>query len=201
MEEEGIKSALELAMERISGLPELTPEEKAEQKEREYAPIGAAMAVKYMDGALADTELPIELKRYRGSQQQIVRRALISSLCREMRLENSQETALKALRGIMQMDPEKMEFFAKAERSFLQIVSEFEENKKKNFGKFEAGAVERIKAFGISGSAVRPNLNENENWSQELIRLQQAYEPRLEKLRDVLIEELNSKTQGLEDSK
>src|SRR5512137_2431855 len=60
-EEEGIKSAFELAMERISGLPKLTPEEKAEQKEREYAPIGTSIAVKYMDGALADSELPIQL--------------------------------------------------------------------------------------------------------------------------------------------
>jgi hypothetical protein len=200
VEEEGIKSALELAMERISGMPDLTPEEKAEQKEREHAPIGAAIAVRYMGGALTDTELPIELKRYRGSRQQIVRRALISSLCREMRPEKGRETALKALRGIVQIAPEKKEFLEKAEKSFSQILSDFEKDKKASYGRFEASSAEKIRAFGISGSAVRLNLNENEAWSHELIRLAQACEPRLEKLRDALIEELNSMPQGPEDS-
>lgn len=201
MEEEGIKSALELAMERISGMPELTPEEKAEQKERENAPIGAAMAVRYMGGALAGTELPIELKRYYGSQQQIVRRALIASLCREMRLEKGQETALKALRGIIQIAPEKKEFLEKTEKSYLQILSDFEKDKKESYGRFEASSAEKIRAFGISGSAVRLNFNENEEWSRELIRLAQAYDPRLEKLTDALIEEISPKIQRLVDSK
>lgn len=200
MEEEGIKSALELAMERISGMPELTPEERAEQKEREHAPIGVAMAVRYMGGALAGTELPIELKRYNGSRQQIVRRALISSLCREMCPEKGQEIALKALGGIMQIAPGKKAFLEKAEKRFLQILSDFEEDKKGSYGRFEASAAKIIRTLGISGPAVRLDFNENEEWRLEVTALAQAYEPRLEKLRDSLIKELDSTAQKSEDS-
>jgi len=190
--EEEVKSAFELAMERISGLPKLTPEEKAEQKEREFAPIGTAMAVKYMDGALADGALPTELKRYQGNQLQIVRRALISSLCREMQFESTRGAAQRALNGIAQITPERRDALEEAQRSFWAILDDYENAKDKKFLEFGASALERIKNLGISGSAVQPNLDENEQWKTELNGLRQLFEPRLEHLRTTLMREFTS---------
>ena len=191
-EEEGIKSAFELAMERISGLPKLTPEEKAEQKEREYAPIGTSIAVKYMDGALADSELPIQLKRYDGIHQRIVRRALISSLCREINFANGRDTVRKAWNGVSRIAPEQRGALESIEKSFWEISAEFEAAKEQRFREFVISANDGIKKLGISGSAIRPNLNENEQWEQELNEARKAYEPKLKNIVDSLMRELGS---------
>ena len=161
MEEERIKSAFELAMERISGLPELTPEEIAAQKEKEFGPIGTTLAVKYMSGAISGSELPIELNRHPQDRRKIIRRALISALCREMLLDGARETAMKALQGIEQIAPEKRDSLAKAEKDYLEVVGEFEAARKERLSRFEASAIERMKDLGISGSAVLPNMVEN----------------------------------------
>jgi len=44
--------------------------------------------------------------------------------------------------------------------------------------------------LGISGSAPRPNLNENGEWQQELKRMRQSYESELETIRTRLLREL-----------
>ncbi len=182
MDEERVKSALELAMERISGLPELTPEEKAAQKEKEYAPLGTALAVRYMAGTLAVDELPVELKRYDDAQQTIVRRALITSLFDHLQLDSNPGNSRRAWNGLEQVAAAKTDM----RDSYSKIVNEFEAAKEKGSQEFGAAANESLKALGISGSAIRPNLNENEQWKQELERLRQSFEPKLEQLRQSL---------------
>jgi hypothetical protein len=186
VEEERIKSAFELAMERISELPELTPEEKAAQKEKEYGPIGAGLAVKFMNGTLMARHLPIELKRYEGEPQQIVLRELISNLCREINLENTREAVQKALKGIARIAPEKGDLLKEIEADYLKILAEFESARRLALRKSEASAMEQMKAAGISGSAVRVNLNESEQWNQELDKVRRVYDPGLDRLRTTL---------------
>ncbi len=188
MEEERIKSALELAMERISGLPELTPEEIAAQKEKEYGPIGTALSVKYMSGIMAESELPIELNRHRDDRRGIIRRALIAGLCRELVLDGAKEVVLRALNGIAQIAPEKKDLLRAAEEDYLKILSEFVSARKERCREFEILAGERMRNLGISGSAVRPNMAENEQCQKELAGIQQAFEPRLAIIRNTLMQ-------------
>jgi hypothetical protein len=189
--EEEIKSAFELAMERVSRMPKLTPEEMAEQKEREYGPLGTAIAVRYRNGALSDTDLPRELSRYDGSQQAIVRRALISRLCLEIQLEKGLGAARRALNGLMQIAPEKTALIDQCREGFLKIAGEFEGSKEKGSGEFAITAKEQLRGLGISGAAVRPNIEESEQWKEELSRIRQSFEPELEQLRNSLIQTLS----------
>lgn len=192
VEEERIKSALEIAMERISRLPELTPEEVAAQKEKEFGPVGEAMAKRYLNGTIPGSELRAELHRYRGEQRQIIRRAMITSLCQEIRLDNDPEAAQAALKGMSETIPEKTSFFEQAGRDFTVILSEFGQEKDIKSREFEVFARERMRNIGISGPAIRPNLNEEKQWRQELSRIQQTYEPRLESLKSMLMRELQT---------
>ena len=50
-----IKSTLELAMEKAAKLPKLTPEEIRERQEREYGPLGRAIAERFLRGELPDS--------------------------------------------------------------------------------------------------------------------------------------------------
>ena len=88
MEEERIKSALELAMERVAGLPELTPEEIAEQKEKEYRPVGETLGNKYLQGVIDGREMASELSQYRGEPARIVGKSLVSCLRSSIRLDD-----------------------------------------------------------------------------------------------------------------
>ena len=59
-----IKSAWEIALEKVDKLGELSPEELKRQKEEKYALIGQALADKYL-GGLDLWQLDVELDKYR----------------------------------------------------------------------------------------------------------------------------------------
>lgn len=189
MEEERVKSALEIAMERISGLPELTPAEIAEQKEKEYQPVGEALTNKYMQGILDENGFLFELNKHQGDSGIIVRRALISSLCRSIRLDDFQAT-VKALNGLCLLAGDAEDIREKANAAWIRILDGFEQGKNTTLEKYEASEREKLDALGISGSAVRPNLKENELLKKELDGLCASFEPEMEKLRVMFLQKL-----------
>jgi hypothetical protein len=189
VEEERVKSALELAMERISAMPELTPEEIAAQKEKEYGPIGTALAVKYMSGAIDADDLPAELNRHAPDRRQVIRRALVSNLCRGILAEGPMETVMKALNGMLRIAPERRDLVATMEKKIFEIFGEFKAAEEKGFREFSELAYEKLRGLGITGSAVRPNMTESEEWKEKLGRIKQACEPKLEKIKKLLIDE------------
>jgi hypothetical protein len=190
LKEEKIKSALEIAMEKVSGLPELTREEIEEQKEKEYGPVGEALAKKYLSGTISDGEISHELDRHTGAEGNIVRRALVAGLCREIRLENEREIGEKVLRGLKQLASEKDKEIKRIGDEYRETVEEFIKKKEKESRQFEILAMERFGKLGIAGSAVRLNLNEDANWKEQLYKLQNVYEPRLTDIRNRLMEEI-----------
>jgi hypothetical protein len=187
VEEERIKSALEIAMERISGLPELTPEDIAAQKEKQYAPIGEALAGKYLSGLLNDDELTSEAARYPADQNKIVRRALLSGLCRTLRPEGEIEAAGRAFMGMSRIAPEKIILIEKAAERFRTIFRAFDQEKQKKTADMELPALQTL---GISGTAVQCNPAENAHWLEEVDKLRKTYEFELEALRALLLREL-----------
>jgi hypothetical protein len=190
VEEEQIKSALELAMERISAMPELTPEEIAAQKEKEYGPIGTALAVKYMSGAIASGDLPAELNRHSLDRRPVIRRALVSNLCRAILADSALEIVMKAFDGMSQIAPEKETFLATMREKVSRILEELKAAEAVSLRKFVDLAYGKLRNLGISGSAVKPNMSESEEWKEELGRIKQVCEPKLENLRKALINEI-----------
>lgn len=189
MEEERIKSALEIAMERISGLPELTMEEIATQKEKEFGPKGEAIAARYMSSLLAEEELAGELDKYRAGQWQIVQRALVSGLCQELRLDGELTSAGRALSGLCRIAPEKTSVIGKAASDYQSVVHAYNREKEKQAATVEAAA---LRPLGIAGTAVRCNPSENAEWLKMLEKLRRDYEPRLGLIRAALLQELQA---------
>ncbi len=190
MKEERIKSALEIAMEKISDLPELTREEIEEQKEKEYGPIGEALAMKYLSGTISDSELPLELAHYSEARGRIVRRSLVAGFCREIKLENEESGSARALKGFKLLASEKSGFVERMEDEFRKIIDEYSRIKEEKSRQFEVLAKERLVKLGISGSAVRPNLSEDADWKEQLREIQNLFEARLIDIRTRLMQEL-----------
>lgn len=190
MKEERIKSALEIAMEKISDLPELTREEIEEQKEKEYGPVGEAVARKYLSGRISDSELPSELAHYSEAEGRIIRRSLVAGFCREIRLENEESSSARALKGLRLLASEKSDFVGKMGDEFRKTIDEYSGLKEAKSPQFGILAKERLAKLGISGSAVRPNLSEDTHWKEQLREIQNLFETRLTEIRSRLIHEL-----------
>jgi hypothetical protein len=185
VEEERIKSALEIAMERLSELPDLTPEEIAEQKEKEYEPIGEALGNRYMQDMIDGNDLLAELHRHQGEPGRIVRRALVSTLCASIGLENLRASE-KALKGILEVTEDREDWKEKALSFWNRLSGDFERQLEEKAVELEAAAREDLKCLGISGTAIRPNLAENEGAKQGLADLRRSFDPELEKLKIML---------------
>ena len=190
MKEEKIKSALEIAMEKVSDLPELTPEEIAEQNEKEYGPIGEAVASRYLNGSITDGELSLEWNKYSGIPERIFRRRLVAAFCGEIRLDNDADIAMKALKGLKLIAADEHCVVDSASEDFSKIVDRFIEQKNLKLRQFEIYALDRLNGLGISGSAIRPNLNEDAQWKEELREIQNGYERQLADIRGRVIREL-----------
>ena len=186
MEEHRIKSAWEIAQEKIASMPDLTSDELRRQKEREFEPIGEAIAKKYLGGAIRATELKTEFSKYRGAEGQIVKRALISCLVQS--IEPGDAAGSKRAMEGLQIFTGPNSRFAEARDAFEKIASEFEGKVLQQRKAFEALEREKLKKLGISGSAIRPNVNENQDWQQVQSKIRQSYDVKVNKLRKDLMQ-------------
>jgi len=189
VDEERVKSALEIAMERLSGLPELTPEEIVEQKEKQFKPIGEAIGRRFLQGMIRERDLLSELNRNREESDRIVLTACISTLSRSVQLEDF-HTAERALTGLFKLAEDSPGFGDEIRSFWDRIDGEFKQQRADIFRKFEIIARKGFAELGITGSAIRPNIEENELFRNDLDSLFRSFEPSLEKFRSILLQKL-----------
>jgi len=181
LEDNRIKSALEIALEKAAQMPSLTHEELVKQKEREFKPRGEAIANKYMGNALRGADLVTELRRYKGEEGETVKKAFLSTLFESIRL-NDVEKSRRAISGIQTVEKEVS--LKEIDRELEEVFNEYRQEEKQRALVYEGLEREQLQKLGISGSAVKPNLEESKNWQQELAGLKLIYESRLNKLKE-----------------
>ena len=184
MEDGKIKSALEIAMEKVAKMADLAPQEIREQKEREYGPRGEVIASRYLLHVIKNTDLVVELSKYQGEEGQIVRKAFLSSLCRVIQLDDADKSR-RAIDGIQALD---IDFdFEGVKGEFEEISSAYDRERAKTYNKLEEAQRQVLYGLGISGSAVRPNVKENVDFQNKLNQIHAPYDMRLYKLRDKML--------------
>jgi hypothetical protein len=184
MEDKKIKSALEIAMEKVAKMADLTPQEIREQKEREYGPRGEVTANKYLSHVYKNADLAVELKKYQGQEGEIVRKAFLFFLCRAIQLDNV-DKGRRAIEGIQALD---IDFdFEKVEGEFEEISSAFNREREKTYQKLEESQREVLYGLGISGSAVKPNVKEKADFQNDLNQVRELYDMRINKLKDKIL--------------
>ena len=182
MEEDRIKSAREIAMERLASVPQSTPEELEEQREREYGPRGVALANKYLEKKTREMDLQAELLGYRGKERETVNKAFLSTLLASITVEGM-EKSLRAVDGIQAVTGASLEG---VRREMRTVSTEFHRDQEQRRSVFEELEREKLRELGISGSAVRPRLEDSEDWHQESRRIQSEYDSRLGKLNETI---------------
>jgi len=167
-----IKSARELAMERLAGMSGLTPEEQAEQREKEYAPRGAAIAQKYLQGKIRSRELNRELEHYQDENRAAVRKGLVSALCDAVVIWDG-AGSVKAIDGLSAVigDTELTAIRQEVEAIAGDFIREAEQRR----AEYAELARQKLTGRGISGTAVWPNVAEDDGWRQELRTIGTGY--------------------------
>lgn len=155
MEEKRIKSAWEIAMEKVEKMGELSPEEKREMKEKEYAPKGKTIAERFLDGVIASRYLEVELQKLKGEEREILEKAVLERFKEAIKIEDLVRSQ-KALEGISTLGKDVADFKDKLPLLYQEYQA-----------KIEGAERESENRLKISGSALGEiNFEANEVWSE-----------------------------------
>jgi hypothetical protein len=188
-----IKSSVELAMEKMAKLPKLSKDEIQERQEKEYGPQGRALAMKILTGALPATRLEVELFKHEDERGEIVRKAFSAALCQAIDLEDAEMTAkvLEAIEVLVHDD-----YLEETANRLDGILRGYERQKQQELAVIEEAEGACVRDLGVSGSAIRLNLRENERWRQRWSELRQEFRPKADEVKQELTDHLASSLRG-----
>jgi len=177
-----IKSAWELAMEKVDKLGKLSPEEVRQQNEDRARSIGQGLTEKYLSGSSL-RDLKLEMDKHKGEERELVRAALASRLIDAIELGDAERLskALEAVSGLRLKGEDRLEA-AKGEMDGL--FGEYREAEQKKRREVETAAWGVLHQLRISGSAIGSvNPEVVPEWKSELDKIAQPYAERLDEIK------------------
>jgi hypothetical protein len=174
-----IKSAWELAMEKVDKLGKLSPEELRQQKEDRCGPIGRGLAERYLSG-MALRDLKLELDKHKGEERGLVSAALASKLIDAIELGDAERLS-KVIEGISELNLKNREGLAGVRSEIEQLFGEYPEAEQKKRRELETAARGVLHQLRVSGSAIGGvNPEVVPEWKNELDKIAQPYRERLD---------------------
>lgn len=179
-ENEKIKSALEIALEKAQKLGALSEEERQRLRDEELVAAGEALAKRYLNG-LPLRDIDLELGKRREEDRQIISRNLLSSLVDNIDMEHI-AGAERILAAIQHLSGD-----SGVVQSMRDLLREYQSATEKawreNGSALEAAKRGELELKGISGSAVDPAIETSPEWLQIRHRLDTDYQERLEEIK------------------
>jgi hypothetical protein len=177
-----IKSAWELAMEKVDKLGKLSPEELRKQKEDRCRSIGQGLAERYL-GGLTLRDLKLDLDKHKGAEAELVKAALVSKLTDAIEL-GEVERLSRVVEGISELNLKNRDVLAGVRAEMEQLFGEYREAEQKKRREVETGARAVLHQLRISGSAIGGvNPEVVPEWKSELDEIAQPYRERLGRLK------------------
>jgi hypothetical protein len=173
-----IKSAWELAMEKVNKLGKLSPAELRQQKEDKCRSIGLGLAEKYLSGS-ALRDLKIELDKQKGEERETVKAALASRLIDAIELGDAEMLA-KVVEAISGLKLKGEDGLPAARGEIEGLFAEYREAEQKKRREVETAARGVLHQLRISGSAIGSvNPEVVPEWKDELDKIARPYCERL----------------------
>jgi len=183
-----IKSAWEIAQEKVEKLGELSAEELRMQKEERSNSIGRFLVEKYLVNP-EPKELLEALNKHKGEERELIKRAIITRLVEAIELGKTARLqdlnkGLSAILGEGQVTRNLGEI-----GGLFQEYNQLEQTVKQQID--QAGK-EMLHQFRISGTAIGEiNPQAKEEWQKTLSSFAQPFEERLKRLKQELLTLLN----------
>ena len=172
-----IKSTLDLVLEKTKNLT-LSSEEKESQKQKEIENRIKGMVQKYQDGILSINQLIADYELLKKEYTIPQNNSLIVEITQRIEPDQDNQSLLELLQECCTIDTTAIE----------SII----ENFRKQYIAASQSRIEQLKEdlaqrHNISGSAVLPNLDVDEQWRQKIGELRAGYEAQLNRVKANLI--------------
>ena len=172
-----IKSTLDLVLEKTKNLT-LSCEEKESQKQKEIENRIKGLVQKYQDGILSINQLIADYELLKKEYTIPQNNSLIVEITQRIEPDQDNQSLLELLQECCTIDTTAIE----------SII----ENFRKQYIAASQSRIEQLKEdlaqrHNISGSAVLPNLDVDEQWQQKIGELRAGYEEQLNRVKANLI--------------
>jgi hypothetical protein len=174
-----IKSTIELAMERTKKFA-ISEREREEIKQREVLQKATAFFHRYREGHLPLNDILKQIERMEKKTATKVREYLLSQWIDSLSLDDEEDKIFKGIESLGQGNIDKVK------QKYHSLVSQYREEKEKIKEMVGAQRREILRMGGISGSAVEPNLEEDELWIKEDEKLGHFYKATLDEIKEQL---------------
>ncbi len=179
-DEDKIKSALDIAMERAGRLGGLSGEERRKLREQELAAAGEALAKRYLNG-LPLRDVDAELAKHGEGERGTVKRVLLSHLADAIDLADADRSE-KALSAIEHLSGD-----GDAVEKVRAVIREHEGTlaraRQESGGALAGARRAELERLGISGPAVKPLTETSGEWQELHGRIDAEYGARLDEAR------------------
>ena len=166
-----IRSTLDIIMEKAQNLT-VTDEDKKEFAEKEVQGRVHGLFQKYLDGILSMEQFKSEMASFDENRTPMARKELLASSLAAMTVGGENQTLFEMLDVVLGCDI----------KPILDLIDEFQEKRGEEGGKREAARLQALKAWGVSGSAVIPNLGADPIWRDFLSYMQKKFQEKLKAL-------------------
>ncbi len=166
-----IRSTLDIIMEKTKGLT-MTEEEKREFKRREMAGKARGLIQKYMDGIIDLDRVKIEAAAAGEGRKDTFRQIMIEESMDWIEPGQDNEAVLKILNNMTGIDIHPVR----------EILADFEGRMEEEKTARETALRTGLKEKGISGSAVIPNIEADQEWIHYVADIKEEFRYLLNKL-------------------
>lgn len=172
-----IKSTLDLVLEKTRNL-KLSDEEKREQKQKEFESRIKGLLQKYQDGLLTKNQLIQDYKEFRKDKDLSNEKFLIDEIMNRLDPKQDNQFLLEILEEGCGLDVSSIHAIIDDHRAVYYQAA-----------RKRAAQLKEIlaKQHAISGSAVLPNLEADENWQRQALKMRRELEDSLSQAKDELI--------------
>jgi len=168
-----IKSTLDLVLEKTRDLT-LTEEEKRNLEREELDNKVQGIVNRYSDNFLPVSRLREEVEGIHSKETDLPYKLLTKHLVAHFNLDSDNSAIVSAFSEVVGLDTSPL----------TTLQREYQAEKEKAEQSFTEEAFLALKKRGVSGSAVKPNMNRIPEWDQFLKSLSQRYQEQLEKIVD-----------------
>lgn len=167
-----IKSTLDLVMERTKHL-QLSESERRQQKDKESGARLRGLIQKLNDQILAEEQFATEYKRLKLDYELEDNSGLIAECISRLSINGDNGALLTALNSSAGTD--------------LEPIGDTIEKYQSRYQRMAADTIQRMAEtyavkYQISGSAVTPNPNRDDQWRQEVEKLEMAFQEEIEEI-------------------
>lgn len=183
---ERIKSAKEIALEKVEKLGRLSPEELKEERDRRYVEVGRQLALRYLSSRNL-TDIKEELLKYNGEERNVVERSLLRDMVEGVELGNHDQLSL-----LLELASQtKDETVSKAGQEINDLFHSYQEAAERGKKEVKNEGKNILHQLRISGDAIGEiNLRAKEEWKKRIEAVASPYAEELYRIKEGLLHTL-----------